>query len=651
MSDFTPDDLLYFNGINGASGEFELEPLTLEALSKVAQGEKLDEQDLAELKEKRDQKTSGHYAVVEGADPKDLATTGWGVIYANADKDQTPAIREALKPLLDHRRAQAAKNKAHYFKEYGGPLAYRPGESKNDFLTRLGAGPGPADPEKVPYYLLIVGDPNAIPYRVQFQLDVQYAVGRIHFDTLDEYAAYAQRVVQAETQAPFRAPRATFFNVSNPNDRATQLSAEKLIAPLSASMREDKPDWAIDVLTPAASTKERLGQILSGGADTPALLFTASHGMGFPNGDPRQIPHGGALLCQDWPGPGNHRGPIPEEFYFSGEDVLANANLMGMMAFFFACYGAGTPKLDEFAHKLGQRPEIAPYNFIAHLPRRLLAQGALAAVGHVERAWGTSFLWGGREQIAHFESSFKRLMEGAPIGNAFEYFNERYAELSSDLTVELEEINFGGTPDNQKIAGMWTANNDARSYVLIGDPATRLPVAMGNAAPAARPTLTAIAGPSRGPLPPAPPPPARPSAPPPLPTPQPVNYSSDEVNYGVGETFSAAKQSVQTLMTKLLDTLNQVVDDLTSLEVKTYVSSDMGDVKYDAKTKDFSNADLRAMTRIQLDGDTLNVVPERSGQIDEKLWAIHESMVAQAQTSRAEMLKTAVGLLSSLKGL
>src|SRR6185295_10981480 len=82
-----------------------------------------------------------------------------------------------------------------------------------------------------------------------------------------------------------------------------------------------------------------------------------------------------------------------------------------------------------------------------------------------------------------------------------------------------------------------------------------------------------------------------------------------EVNYGIGESFSQAKASVQELIRKLLDTLNQVVDDLTSLEVKTYVSRDIGSVKYDAKLRDFTNADLRAMTRIQLDGDTLNVVP------------------------------------------
>jgi len=641
------DDLLYFNGVDGESGDYETQPLSLDALAKVAQGEKLDPEDLKDLKAKHEAKTSGleNFAAKEGVDVKDLASTGWGVIFAASDETKTPAVREALRPLLDHRRAQAAKQKTHYYKEYSGKEAYRPNETKNDFLTRHGTGPGPADPEKVPYYLLIVGDPEAIPYRFQFQLDVQYAVGRIYFDTLEEYAAYAQRVVQAETQPPFLARRATFFNVSNPNDRATQLSATKLIAPLSASMAADQPDWDISVLTPADSTKARLGSILSGGAETPSVLFTASHGMGFPNGDPRQLPHGGALLCQDWPGPGAHKGKIPTDFYFAADDVSSNANLLGMMAFFFACYGAGTPKLDEFAHKMGQRPQIAPHSFLARLPRRLLTQGALAAVGHVERAWGTSFIWGNKEQIAVFESSFKRLMEGAPIGNAFEYFNERYAELSSDLSSELEEINFGGEPNKEKLAGMWTANNDARSYVIIGDPATRLPVKASGAAPTARPALATVTAPT----PPAPAPSAAPT--PSIASVEAIDSNEALTNYGIGDVFKQTKTNIEDLIQQLTNTLKQVMDDVTSLEVKTYMTDDLTTVEYDREKREFKGAKLRAMTRINLDGDVFNCVPERNGRVDEALWNVHISMVQQAQANRTEMLKTAVGLLGSLKSL
>src|SRR5215470_17372798 len=151
-------ELLVFNGVNGASGEYLLPPLTPGDISKIAQGEKLDEKHLNELKWRHRQLTEKHLGVKEGVDSKKLAETGWGVIFAhNAD----PAIKDALGELLEHRRTQATQKHEHYYQEYVGVKAYRPGESKLEFLARHGAGPGPADPDKVPYYLLIVGDPES----------------------------------------------------------------------------------------------------------------------------------------------------------------------------------------------------------------------------------------------------------------------------------------------------------------------------------------------------------------------------------------------------------------------------------------------------------------------------------------------------------
>ncbi len=177
-----------------------------------------------------------------------------------------------------------------------------------------------------------------------------------------------------------------------------------------------------------------------------------------------------------------------------------------MIAFFFACYGGGCPQYDEFSPKKGNttsvRREIAPNSFLARLPQKLLSHpkgGALAVIAHIDRAWGYSFTLSGKgvtkeqiRQIAVFQSSVKRLLEGHPVGSALEFFDERYAEISSDLTTELENIELGDPPNHASLADMWTSNNDARNYAIIGDPAVRLVVSSSKNASTARPTMETV---------------------------------------------------------------------------------------------------------------------------------------------------------------
>ncbi len=470
-------DEICANGLNGATGNYLLPDLSAHDLALLAMGEKSDPLHSAELQLRHEQVSQPNYNVIEDEDGDacNLARSGWGVVFA---RDAKPEIREALKPLLDHRRNQATQEKPLY-KEYANENGYAAGESKPAYLARLphcvgsgrGVGSGPADPSKVPYYLLLAGDPESIPFQFQYQLDIQYAVGRICFDTPDEYAAYARNVVESETKPAPRPRRAVFFGVRNDGDKATRLSADGLVAPLADKLKAKLARWDIESVLRNDATKVRLAQLL--GENAPAFLFTASHGVAFPNGDARQLPDQGALVCQDWPGPIVWKGPISNEHYFAAGDVGHSAALKGAIAFFFACFGAGTPHTDDYAHLARRQAELAPRAFLSKLPQRLLTRGVLAVVGHVERAWACSFSSSFGPQLGVFEAALLRLLRGQPVGRAMEYFNDRYAELSSELTARLKDLKEGAPVRDGSLSNLWTANTDARSYAIIGDPAVR----------------------------------------------------------------------------------------------------------------------------------------------------------------------------------
>ena len=500
------DTLLYANGIDMLTGEPLLPPLPVEVGAAMAQGKPIAKEELTELRERKRMITGeADYGVMAGVDPNDLAQAGWGVIFAFEDEAAIPGLREALAPLLDLRRAQAGDR---YRDETVTPrFFYRPGESKNEWLVRNGSGPGPVDPRKLPYYLLIVGDPQRIPYQFQYQLDVAHAVGRIHFDTLDEYHSYARSVAAAEDpkQPLALARHAAFFGVCNGPDPATQLSAAQLVDPLATAFAQQlsqQAGWQVQHWEAAAANKAKLARLLGGG-ETPAFLFSASHGAGFSqSGDARQRGQQGAIVCSDWPG----RGAPEEKHVLTADDIGDDAHLLGLISFFFACYGAGTPRYDDFTvnarQRAGQpvsgleqveRTEIAPQPFVARLPQRLLGHprgGALAVVGHVDRAWGTSFAWEGARQLGTFESALTKLFGGDRLGFVMEDFNNRYAELSTEVATRIEAIKFREIVPPEELARLWTANSDARNYVVVGDPAVKL--ATGTA-PASAPEPGAVA--------------------------------------------------------------------------------------------------------------------------------------------------------------
>jgi hypothetical protein len=58
-----------------------------------------------------------------------------------------------------------------------------------------------------------------------------------------------------------------------------------------------------------------------------------------------------------------------------------------------------------------------------------------------------------------------------------EYMNERYAELATALIPALDQVDARGGKRPETLARLWTGYSDARNYILLGDPAVRLPLA------------------------------------------------------------------------------------------------------------------------------------------------------------------------------
>jgi hypothetical protein len=415
-----------------------------------------------------------------------LADLGWGVIFAsNAD----PAIEEALAELLKLRREQAGGHNPEYFKIFKGEQGYRPGETTRDFLSRHEAGIGLPKPEKVPYYLLIVGDPEVIPWEFQYGLDIAYAVGRLHFDTLAEYSHYSKSVQAAEKRGSRLPRRVTLFGPQHESLLPSDLGMKYLLQPLREELQTALSGWDIETVFGEAATKARLSRLL-GGDETPALLFSAGTAMSFPSTHRDQQRFQGALLCQDWPG----FGKVKREHYLAAEDVSEDAQLQAGVVFLFAPFSAGTPRVSNFFKPLSssQGKSSAPRAFMSRLPQRLLGHpngGALAVIGHVDEVFVQSFLVMGFSKtgipdIHHFKESLRCILEGYTIGSAMEPFSHRYANLSADLSEKLLPSVFGQeggdkvertTIDDRELQSLLTWTRDARNYVVLGDPAVRLP--------------------------------------------------------------------------------------------------------------------------------------------------------------------------------
>lgn len=407
-------------------------------------------------------------------DVGDPRQAGWSFLLAANDPRRAELI-EILRPLAELRGME----------DPGRPLVFggTPGDESSwgDWLQES-YWALTLEGKKVPHYVMLVGDPARLPFGFQALLDTVASVGRLDLDAPADIAAYVQKIVRLERATdPVVDREALFFATdAGPND-ATSYSRKYMADPLSAHVKEKH---GLEVFSLAGSEATKANLVAALQTRRPALVYTASHGLGLigrPIADQKRL--NGAICCQA-------RGEFTRADLFSGDDVPTDRPFLeGAIFFQFACFGAGTPSRSDYTHWLERVPEqYADEDFVAALPKKLLAhpRGPVAFVGHLDTAWLHGFAdpnardiverW--HTRIAPFVTAVDELLRDEPAALAMQTMNERYAALNGVLTNTYDREKRGALQWTSELArrfvDTWILRSDAQNYMVLGDPAAAL---------------------------------------------------------------------------------------------------------------------------------------------------------------------------------
>jgi hypothetical protein len=417
-------------------------------------------------------------------DPNDLTQAGWAILFAS---DADPAIQVQLQPLIDLRKSQVQDDKL--FQIFLGNRGVGPGQTAASWAQQRGVSlTAPVDPYQggVPFYLLIVGSPERIPFEFQAMMKMEWAVGRLHFDNMDDYGRYAQAVVQYEskTYTPIQRKSAAVWITRNYGDPATAMLCGALSEDFLATnnLLGARRQFTTQPFVNDKATKAQLIEILRGNVPggPPAVIFTGSHGCDYSGADVvTQTKMQGCLLTQDWM-PGN---PANSTNQFCADDVPADAQLLGTMGFLFACFSGGCPTVNGYYfNKDGSPITIAPTPTVSRLPQTLLSRGMLAVIAHVDLAFPYAFQdVAGTPQVQAVRTPLELLMSGKRAGLAADSLSLMWSSRSSQLdsmraAAPGTAANAAPTPAAAAVAQMTIARDDAKNYIVLGDPAAQLRV-------------------------------------------------------------------------------------------------------------------------------------------------------------------------------
>lgn len=388
-----------------------------------------------------------------------LDVQGWGVVYPEG----RPELLEALEPLLTWRADQVGVERS--------ALPMFPVAPVVDVHTWVQDYLYERDEAERPAYLLVAGDLHEVPMRLQDALGEHQAyVGRVAFDDLDGYRAYATKVVASERDGPLTSGWGLVGR--DDGSEAMQAALSSLIAPLAEAglPQVGRPFRELRLRSDAQAP---LGAQAAGPGQ---VLLTVSHGTGAPktgwNSAELQRARQGGLMLDERP--------------LRAGEVSRGAVLPRGVWVMFACHAGGSPGRSAFLpwttqlgiskDELRTSQPVDGRPFVAALPKAVLAnpEGPLAVLAHVDTAWSLSFEDVERPELrlwTDWKNLLSHLTRGDRVGLAYRSFLGRSAWAGHQLkAIDVDQDRVGH-------AILRLTYEDRRAYLLLGDPAARIPTA------------------------------------------------------------------------------------------------------------------------------------------------------------------------------
>ncbi len=356
-----------------------------------------------------------------------------------------------------------------------------------------------------PGYVCILGDLDQVSLATQRELALDGFPGRLALPSDEDYQAYVDKVLAWEhrTSAHDRA-RALFYTVHDRTE-ATIAGHEKLVAPCLRECqqlrREEFPASSVENAgNPDEPDPDELLTLAA--SDHPTVMFSMSHGIGPPRG--RSYTAEEARHRQGAMHFGRQGALMPD-------DVGQGAFLPGGLWLYFACFGAGTPVQSAYRRWLAMLEQngmtgLGPLGgvlrgldqgggFVSGIAKAALAnpRGPLALIGHVDLAWSYGYeelrvnddgSITGKSRARHFSTLLARLVKGERAGAAFSAMQQARSDVGWELNNHYDRCREAGggvegVDERERLAlgHLWMRHQDLDGYVLLGDPAVRLPLA------------------------------------------------------------------------------------------------------------------------------------------------------------------------------